>query len=68
MNGKATVVKNAGSHFLLSGLPEWKPFPAVLKGKVRLSGSDATNPVAVGDTVVYDCSETPSLTSELSAV
>ena len=62
MNGKATVVKNAGSHFLLSGLPEWKPFPAVLKGKVRLSGSDATNPVAVGDTVVYDCSETPSLT------
>lgn len=62
MNGKATVVKNAGSHFLLSGLPEWKPFPAVLKGKVRLSGSDATNPVAVGDTVVYDCSEIPSLT------
>lgn len=53
MIGKATVVKNAGSHFLLSLLPEWAPFPAVLKGKVRLSGSDATNPVAVGDLVRY---------------
>ena len=53
MTGNATVVKNAGSHFLLSSLPEWAPFPAVLKGKVRLSGSDATNPVAVGDQVTY---------------
>ena len=62
MKGKATVVKNAGSHFMLSRLPEWAPFPAVLKGKVRLSGSDATNPVAVGDVVSYDYSEEPSLT------
>ena len=54
MKGKATVVKNAGSHFMLSRLPEWAPFPAVLKGQVRLSGSDATNPVAVGDVVSYD--------------
>ena len=60
MQGKATVVKNAGSHFLLSRLPEWEPFPAVLKGKVRLSGSDATNPVAVGDVVTYEYSETPT--------
>ena len=29
------MVKNAGSHFLLSRLPEWQPFPAVLKGKVH---------------------------------
>lgn len=50
----ATVVKNAGSHFLLSDLPVWAPFPAVLKGKVRLSGSKATNPVAVGDRVEYE--------------
>ncbi|MBQ8061866.1 MAG: ribosome small subunit-dependent GTPase A [Bacteroidales bacterium] len=62
MNGKATIVKNAGSHFLLSRLPDWEPFPAVLKGKIRLSGSDATNPVAVGDVVEYDYSETPSMT------
>jgi len=50
---EATVVKNAGSHFLLSPLPEWNPFPAVLRGKVRLERSGATNPVAVGDRVEY---------------
>ncbi len=59
MTGKATVVKNAGSHFLLSALPAWAPFPAVLKGKVRLEGSAATNPVAVGDVVTYESAGTP---------
>lgn len=59
MTGKATVVKNAGSHFLLSALPAWAPFPAVLKGKVRLEGSAATNPVAVGDVVTYETSGVP---------
>jgi ribosome biogenesis GTPase len=39
---------------LLSALPEWNPFPAVLRGKVRLERSVATNPVAVGDHVVYE--------------
>ena len=68
MTGKATVVKNAGSHFLLSRLPLWEPFPAVLKGKVRLSGSDATNPVAVGDVVQYEYSETPTATHPASIV
>jgi len=53
MIGQATVVKNAGSHFLLSVLPDWEPFPAVLKGKVRLEGGSSTNPVAVGDHVVF---------------
>lgn len=53
ISGEATVIKNAGSHFLLSCLPEWKPFPAVLKGKIRLEGSGSTNPVAVGDKVVF---------------
>lgn len=53
MRGSATVVKNAGSHFLLSRLPEWNPFPAVLRGKVRLNAGGATNPVAVGDRVDY---------------
>lgn len=51
--GEAIVVKNAGSHFLLSRLPEWDPFPAVLRGKVRLKGSTSTNPVAVGDKVKF---------------
>ena len=54
MEGVATVVKNAGSHFLLSPLPAWEAFPAVLRGKVRLGRSAATNPVAVGDRVRYE--------------
>ena len=54
MQGRATVVKNAGSHFLLSELPEWNLFPAVLRGKVRLERSGSTNPVAVGDRVCYE--------------
>lgn len=59
--GIATVVKNAGSHFMLSALPAWKPFPAVLKGKVRLDGSQSTNPVAVGDRVKYHAESEVSL-------
>ena len=54
LKGEATVVKNAGSHFMLSALPAWAPFPAVLKGKVRLGAGSATNPVAVGDRVRYE--------------
>ncbi len=50
---EATVVKNAGSHYLLSALPAWEVFPAVLRGKVRLKASEITNPVAVGDRVRY---------------
>ena len=53
MEGVATVVKNAGSHYLLSALPGWELFPAVLRGKVRLGRSSSTNPVAVGDRVRY---------------
>ena len=44
--GEATVVKNAGSHYLLSQLPAWEVFPAVLRGKVRLKASEITNPIA----------------------
>ena len=47
------MVKNAGSHYLLSRLPEWDPFEAVLRGRIRLGGSGITNPVAVGDRVEY---------------
>lgn len=58
----ATVVKHTGSHYLLSGLPEWNLFPAVLRGKIRLKGSSATNPVAVGDRVIYEAdSDAPTL-------
>ncbi len=54
IKGQATVVKHTGSHYLLSELPQWNLFPAVLRGKIRLKGSTATNPVAVGDIVNYE--------------
>ena len=53
MTGEATVIKNAGSGYLLTVLPGWNPFPAVLRGRIRLKGSGITNPVAVGDRVCY---------------
>ena len=58
-SGIATVVKNAGSHFLLSELPQWRLFPAVLRGKVRLEAGTSTNPVAVGDRVRYEFETEP---------
>lgn len=60
MTLEATVVRNTGSQYWLSPLPEWNPIPAVLKGKVRLKGSTATNPVAVGDRVRYEVEGVPS--------
>lgn len=51
--GIATVVKHTGSHYLLSRLPEWAPFNAVIKGRLRLNDFNSTNPVAVGDRVKY---------------
>jgi len=51
---QARVIKNAGSHFVLSELPLWQPFPAVLRGKARLLSGKSTNPVAVGDCVEYE--------------
>ena len=56
---EATIVKNAGSHYLLSALPEWNCFPAVLRGRIRLKGSTITNPIAVGDRVRYTLPEEP---------
>lgn len=51
--GVATVVKHTGSHYLLSELPSWDLFPAVIRGRIRLKSSTATNPIAVGDKVEY---------------
>lgn len=52
--GKATVVRHTGSHYLISELPKWELLPVVIKGKLRLKESTATNPVAVGDVVDYE--------------
>ena len=54
IKGEATVVKHTGSHYMLAQLPQWNLFPAVLRGKIRLKGSTATNPVAVGDRVTFE--------------
>ena len=66
--GEATVVKNAGSHYLLSALPAWEVFPAVLRGKVRLKASEITNPVAVGDRVRYEWADEGEAGAEGKAV
>ncbi len=66
IKGQATVVKHTGSHYLLSELPQWNLFPAVLRGKIRLKGSSATNPVAVGDVVSFEADG--DITSENPAV
>lgn len=52
--GTAVVVKHTGSHYLLSQLPRWDLFPAVVRGKLRLKESSSTNPVAVGDIVDFE--------------
>ena len=56
-NGVATVVKHTGSHYVLSALPQWSPFNAVLRGKLKLKGNNSTNPIAVGDRVEYEFEE-----------
>ena len=67
--GTATVVKHTGSHYLLSELPEWEVFPAVIRGRVRLAGSHTTNPVAVGDRVDYRIdTETPEATALITRI
>lgn len=71
IKGEATVVKHTGSHYLLAELPQWNLFPAVLRGKIRLKGCSATNPIAVGDKVKYEAevpSDTEMPTAENPAV
>lgn len=52
--GTATVVKSAGTHYVLSELPVWEPFIAEIRGKMRLGTQTETNPIAVGDLVEYE--------------
>lgn len=76
MKGQATVVKHTGSHYMLAQLPQWELFPAVLRGRIRLKGSNATNPVAVGDVVSFEAEtdtienitlETPAVITAVSS-
>jgi len=63
IKGQATVVKHTGSHYMLAVLPQWDMFPAVLRGKIRLKGSSATNPVAVGDIVDFEAGDPATITA-----
>ena len=65
MEGVATVVKNSGSGYLLSPLPEWAPFPAVVRGRLRLVTKGITNPIAVGDRVRYTLEEPTAVITEV---
>lgn len=51
---EGTVVKHTGSQYLVSNLPHWNVVTCVLRGKLRLKDSYTTNPIAVGDRVVYE--------------
>ena len=63
VKGQAIVVKHTGSHYMLSCLPQWELFPAVLRGRIRLKGSTATNPVAVGDVVEFEAGDPAVITA-----
>lgn len=49
-----TVIKHTGSHYMVSDLPQWDIYNCVLKGRLRLKGVKSTNPIAVGDRVIYE--------------
>lgn len=60
---------------MLAQLPQWELFPAVLRGRIRLKGSNSTNPVAVGDLVCFEAEvdsleeitlETPAVITSVS--
>ena len=68
VKGQATVVKHTGSHYMLAQLPSWELFPAVLRGKIRLKGTSATNPVAVGDIVTFEADVPESASAEVGYI
>lgn len=47
----AVVIKQTGNRYRLCLLPQWEPFTALLRGKMRLQERRLTNPIAVGDHV-----------------
>ena len=51
--GKGTVVKSTGSQYLVK-IEDKRIIPCSIKGKFRIKGIRATNPVAVGDHVGFE--------------
>ena len=54
---------NIANRYPTAVLPQWDMFPAVLRGKIRLKGSSATNPVAVGDVVEFEAGDPAVITA-----
>lgn len=54
--GKGTVIKSTGSQFLVK-IHEDRVVPCSIRGKFRIKGIRATNPVAVGDHVGFEWSK-----------
>ena len=51
--GKGTVIKSTGSQYLVK-IDDERIIPCSIRGKFRIKGIRATNPVAVGDHVVFE--------------
>lgn len=51
--GKGTVIKSTGSQYLVK-IGDGRIIPCSIKGKFRIKGIRATNPVAVGDHVGFE--------------
>lgn len=51
--GKGTVIKSTGSQYLVK-IEDERIIPCSIKGKFRIKGIRATNPVAVGDHVGFE--------------
>jgi len=56
---KGTVIKSTGSRFTVK-LPDGRNVSCGIRGKFRIKGIRATNPVAVGDHVGFEWSDDPS--------
>ena len=51
--GKGTVIKSTGSQYLVK-IQDDRVIPCSIRGKFRIKGIRATNPVAVGDHVGFE--------------
>jgi ribosome biogenesis GTPase len=55
-NNKGVVMRSTGSWYTVAG-PDGNKLDCRLKGRFRIKGSSATNPIAVGDRVEYELME-----------
>jgi ribosome biogenesis GTPase / thiamine phosphate phosphatase len=66
-NLKGIVIKSTGSWYQVA-MPEGNVLQARVRGKMRLSGLDTSNPIAVGDEVTLEIDPNYADTAQISAV